>query len=135
MRRAAHALASLDSTAQCRWDPRPVMPYGLVRTPSTQQRPEKISWDDLSNSGPAVRLYSEGRATGPPEDRYRRSHDTVFGGYLPPQELRPDGVRGRSDGPRNRRAQRRDEGCWCQGFCWRPATGKQREIAAVAARR
>jgi hypothetical protein len=28
--------------------------------------------DDLSNSGPAVRLYREGRATGPPEDRYRR---------------------------------------------------------------
>jgi hypothetical protein len=25
--------------------------------------------DDLSNSGPAVRLYREGRATGPPEDR------------------------------------------------------------------
>jgi len=24
--------------------------------------------DDLSNSGPAVRLPSEGRATGPPED-------------------------------------------------------------------
>ena len=27
---------------------------------------------DLSNSGPAVRLYREGRATGPPEDRYER---------------------------------------------------------------
>jgi hypothetical protein len=25
--------------------------------------------DDLSNSGPAVRLYREGRPTGPPEDR------------------------------------------------------------------
>jgi hypothetical protein len=25
--------------------------------------------DDLSNSGPAVRLYREGRTTGPPEDR------------------------------------------------------------------
>jgi hypothetical protein len=25
----------------------------------------------LSKSNPAVRLYREGRATGPPEDRYR----------------------------------------------------------------
>ena len=25
--------------------------------------------------------------------------------------------------------------CWCQGFCWRPATGKQREVTAIAARR
>ena len=35
-------------------------------------RPEKNFLDDLSNSGPAVRLYREGRATGPPEDRDRR---------------------------------------------------------------
>src|SRR5713101_6024894 len=28
--------------------------------------------DDLSNSGTAVQLYAEGRATSPPEDRYRR---------------------------------------------------------------
>jgi hypothetical protein len=28
--------------------------------------------DELSNSGPAVRLHREGRATGPPEDRYRK---------------------------------------------------------------
>ena len=27
--------------------------------------------DALSNSGPAVRRYSEGRATGPLEDRYK----------------------------------------------------------------
>jgi hypothetical protein len=27
--------------------------------------------DGVSNSNPAVRLYREGRATGPPEDRYR----------------------------------------------------------------
>jgi hypothetical protein len=26
----------------------------------------------LSNSGPAVRLYHDGRATGPPENHYRR---------------------------------------------------------------
>jgi hypothetical protein len=39
--------------------------------------------DDLSNSGPAVRLYGEGRATGPPEDRYRKSHDVAFGCYSP----------------------------------------------------
>src|SRR4029077_4228010 len=33
----------------------------------------KLSWTILSNSGPAVRLYGEGRATGPPdEDRYRK---------------------------------------------------------------
>jgi len=42
------------------------MAYGPVRTPSTQQRPENFL-DGLSNSGPAVRLYREGRATGPPE--------------------------------------------------------------------
>jgi hypothetical protein len=30
-----------------------------VRTPSTQQRPENFL-DDLANSGPAVRLFSEG---------------------------------------------------------------------------
>jgi len=29
---------------------------------------EKTFLDDLSNSGPAVRLYGEGRATGPPKD-------------------------------------------------------------------
>ena len=28
--------------------------------------------DDLSNSGPAVRLSSEGRAIGPPEDRFKK---------------------------------------------------------------
>jgi hypothetical protein len=28
--------------------------------------------DDSSNSGPAIRLYREGRATGPTEDRSRR---------------------------------------------------------------
>ena len=35
------------------------MAYGPVRTPSTQRRPEMFL-DDLSNSGPAVRRYSEG---------------------------------------------------------------------------
>ncbi len=39
------------------------MAYGPVRTPSTQQRPENFL-DDLSNSGPAIRLCDEGRATG-----------------------------------------------------------------------
>ncbi len=29
---------------------------------------KKTFLDDLSNSGPAVRLYREGRATGPPKD-------------------------------------------------------------------
>ena len=33
--------------------------------------------DALSNSGPAVRRYSEGRATGPREDRYRRRIDAL----------------------------------------------------------
>jgi hypothetical protein len=28
-----------------------------------------FSLDDLSNSGPAVRLYGEGRANGPPKDK------------------------------------------------------------------
>jgi hypothetical protein len=36
-----------------------------------EPRPEN-SLDDLPNSGPAVRLDSEGRTTGPHEDRYRR---------------------------------------------------------------
>jgi hypothetical protein len=39
------------------------MAYGPVRTPLTQQRPEN-SLDDLSNSGPAIRLCDEGKATG-----------------------------------------------------------------------
>jgi hypothetical protein len=29
--------------------------------------------DGLSNSGPAVRLYREGRATGPPEDKSQQA--------------------------------------------------------------
>ena len=44
--------------------------------------------DDLSNSGPAVRRYREGRATGPPEDRSRRRHDAIFGCYSTPRRLR-----------------------------------------------
>ena len=32
----------------------------------------KVFLDDVSNSGPAVRLYREGRATSLPEDHYRR---------------------------------------------------------------
>jgi hypothetical protein len=41
---------------------------------------------DLSNSGPAVRLCREGRATARPEDHYRRrrNHEAVFGCYSPP---------------------------------------------------
>ena len=39
---------------------------------SLQSRKNQNFLDDLSNSGPAVRRYSEGRATGPPEDHYRR---------------------------------------------------------------
>jgi hypothetical protein len=35
------------------------------------QLKEAFFLDDLSNFSPAVRLHSEGRATGPPEDRYR----------------------------------------------------------------
>jgi hypothetical protein len=35
------------------------MVYGPVRTPSTQQRPENFL-DELSNSGPAIRLRNEG---------------------------------------------------------------------------
>jgi len=38
---------------------------------------------DLSNFGSAVRLYSERRTTGPPEDHYRRKHDVIFGCYSP----------------------------------------------------
>jgi hypothetical protein len=44
------------------------MAYGPVRTPSTQKRPDNFL-DELSNSGLASRLYGEGRATGPPENR------------------------------------------------------------------
>jgi hypothetical protein len=46
------------------------MAYGPVRTPSTQQQPQN-SLDDLSNSGPAVRLDREGWKLAPPEGRYR----------------------------------------------------------------
>jgi hypothetical protein len=38
---------------------------------SSKVRKKQNFLDDLSNSGPAVRLDREGRATGPPEDRYR----------------------------------------------------------------
>src|SRR6476469_2571463 len=102
-------------------------------TPTSSNQPEtwargnirpKFS-DGLSNFGLTVRLYGKNRVTGLSEAR--RNHDTVFGGYLPPRELRPLRLRGRSDGSRNRRPQRSDDGCWGQGFCWRPATGKQRE--------
>ena len=34
--------------------------------------------DDLSNSGPAIRLYCEGRVSGRLEDRYRRSDEKVI---------------------------------------------------------
>jgi hypothetical protein len=44
------------------------MAYGPVRIFSTQQQPENLL-DDLSNSGPAIRHYGEGTATGPPENR------------------------------------------------------------------
>jgi hypothetical protein len=37
---------------------------------SSKARKKQNFLDDLS--GPAVRLYREGRATGPPEDRYSR---------------------------------------------------------------
>jgi hypothetical protein len=43
----------------------------------------------LSNSGPAVRLDSEGWELGLPEDRYRSNHAAVFGCYSPPRRLRP----------------------------------------------
>lgn len=36
--------------------------------PGSKARKKKNFLDDLSNSGPAVRLYREGRATGPPKD-------------------------------------------------------------------
>jgi hypothetical protein len=39
---------------------------------SPKARKKKNFLDDLSNSGPAVRLYREGRATGPPKGRYKR---------------------------------------------------------------
>jgi hypothetical protein len=39
------------------------MAYGSVRTPLTQQRPENFM-DDLSNSGLAIRLCDDGKATG-----------------------------------------------------------------------
>jgi hypothetical protein len=39
------------------------MAYGPVHTPSTQHQPENFL-NDLSNSGPAIRLCDKGRATG-----------------------------------------------------------------------
>jgi len=45
--------------------------------------------DDLSNSGPAVRRYSEGGATSPAEDHFRRRHAAISGYWLPPRQLRP----------------------------------------------
>jgi hypothetical protein len=39
---------------------------------SPHSREKQNLQDDSSNSGTAVRLYAKGRATSPPEDRYRR---------------------------------------------------------------
>jgi hypothetical protein len=83
--------------------------------------------DDLSNSGNGE-LGQPKTDTGEVVTQY-------LAAILTHRELRRRRLIGRSDGSRKRRAQRRDEGCWCQGFCWRPATGKQREVAAVAAHR
>jgi hypothetical protein len=42
--------------------------YSISRLRRDDGVEEKFFWDDLSNSGPAVRLYGEGRAIGPPKD-------------------------------------------------------------------
>ena len=41
---------------------------------SSKARKKQNFLDDLANSDPAVRLYSEGRATGPPEDTSKFEH-------------------------------------------------------------
>ena len=83
--------------------------------------------DALSNSGPAVRRYSEGgnRPTRRPLQENVVTQYLVA--ILPSRRLRPI-HRGRSDVPRYRRAQRRDEGCSCQDYGRRPAEpGQHRE--------
>src|SRR5688572_29687572 len=62
-------------------------PSGLRRLSLTLTQPLgglKHFFDDLSNSGPAVRLYGEGGATGPPKDLGLK---TVTGEKVMPQYL------------------------------------------------
>src|SRR5215471_11308346 len=52
--------------------PRPLPCLSSGRAETAKHRPENFL-DALSNFGPAVRrVYSEGQAIGPPENRYRR---------------------------------------------------------------
>jgi hypothetical protein len=50
---------------------------------SAKARKKQIFLDHLSNSGSAVRLYGEGRITGPPEDRYRKKENSCHSIWLP----------------------------------------------------
>jgi len=81
--------------------------------------------DDLSNSGPAVRLYREGRATGPPEDRYRRIEKSWRSIWLlfttPTTTTRPQ------------RTKRCPAISTRSTMSWWPLRGQQREVAAGAA--
>ena len=45
--------------------------------------------DNLSNSGFAVRCYSEGGATSPAEDHFRRRHAAIFGAIYHPDNYDP----------------------------------------------
>ena len=65
------AVSGLEPETEGVMKPRPLPCLSSGRAETAKHRPENFL-DTLSNSGPAVRLYSEGRATGPPEDRYRR---------------------------------------------------------------
>jgi hypothetical protein len=65
-----HSICGLDCGLK-KQKPRPLPCLSSGRAETARRRPENFL-GTLSNSGPAVRLYSEGRATGPPEDRYRR---------------------------------------------------------------
>src|SRR5215471_19075643 len=58
--------------------PRPLPCLSSGRAETAKRRPENFL-DTLSNSGPAVRQYSESRATGPPETVTGDCHGAIFG--------------------------------------------------------
>src|SRR6185503_15617777 len=66
---------------------RPVRINQLSRSINSSKARKKTFLDNLSIFGPAVRLYSEGRAKRPPENRYRENGEIMpqylVSGYIP----------------------------------------------------
>src|SRR5713101_432461 len=96
-------------------------------------RKEKFSWTTCRiRTRPFDYIVKAGQTPGPKIIRYRkrRNHAAIFGCWLPPRRLRPV-PNGRSGGPRDPRAQQRDDCCRRQEIRLRPWG---REVAAKADR-